>query len=52
MFQIQPDGYGVYYEMDEEDSKPIKWDYSHLITKGDSLPLPPPKTENNQLMLF
>ena len=50
MLRIQPDGYGIYYEM-EEDTAQNFLDYSHL-TEGDPLPLPPPKTENNQLMLF
>ena len=51
MLRIQPDGYGVYYEM-EEDLKPIiEWDYSSHLTEGEKLPFPP-KSEKSQLLLF
>lgn len=53
ILKIQPDGNGVYYEIDEEEaisSTKQVWDYAHLA-KGEPLPFPP-KSENAQLLLF
>ena len=50
MLRIQPDGYGVYYEMDEDMKPIIEWDSSHL-TESEKLPFPP-KAEKAQLLLF